>query len=225
VFVEERSRPAEAGTADDRPRERILSRGVETLSDRDLLAVVLGSGSATCDVFTLAGRVLAVLDRDNFESDPAELMRIAGMGPAKATLLAAAMELGRRVVAPRNYRIRRPGDAVPLLQHYADRPQEHFLTVTLNGAHEVTAIRVVSVGLVNRTLVHPREVFADAVTDRATAIICAHNHPSGNVTPSADDRLVTQSLQQAGEILGVRLIDHIIFSARGFYSFLDHGEL
>jgi DNA repair protein RadC len=76
-----------------------------------------------------------------------------------------------------------------------------------------------------KTLVHPREVFADAVTDRATAIICAHNHPSGNVTPSADDRLVTQSLQQAGEILGVRLIDHIIFSARGFYSFLDHGEL
>jgi DNA repair protein RadC len=93
------------------------------------------------------------------------------------------MELGRRVVAPRNYRIRQPGDAVPLLQHYADRPQEHFLTVTLNGAHEVTAIRVVSVGLVNRTLVHPREVFADAVTDRATAIICAHNHPSGNVHP------------------------------------------
>jgi DNA repair protein RadC len=225
VFVEERSRPAEAGPVEDRPRERILRRGVETLSDRDLLAVVLGSGSATCDVFTLAARVLSVLDRDNFMSDPEELMRIGGMGPAKATLLAAAMELGRRVVAPRNYRIRQPGDAVPLLQHYADRPQEHFLTVTLNGAHEVTAIRVVSVGLVNRTLVHPREVFADAVTDRATAIICAHNHPSGNVTPSADDRLVTQSLQQAGEILGVRLIDHIIFSARGFYSFLDHGEL
>lgn len=225
MFVEERSRPAEAGPVEDRPRERILRRGVETLSDRDLLAVVLGSGSATCDVFTLAARVLSVLDRDNFMSDPEELMRIGGMGPAKATLLAAAMELGRRVVAPRNYRIRQPGDAVPLLQHYADRPQEHFLTVTLNGAHEVTAIRVVSVGLVNRTLVHPREVFADAVTDRATAIICAHNHPSGNVTPSADDRLVTQSLQQAGEILGVRLIDHIIFSARGFYSFLDHGEL
>jgi DNA repair protein RadC len=163
VFVEERSRPAEAGPVEDRPRERILRRGVETLSDRDLLAVVLGSGSATCDVFTLAARVLSVLDRDNFMSDPEELMRIGGMGPAKATLLAAAMELGRRVVAPRNYRIRQPGDAVPLLQHYADRPQEHFLTVTLNGAHEVTAIRVVSVGLVNRTLVHPREVFADAV--------------------------------------------------------------
>ncbi|MFW5826585.1 MAG: RadC family protein [Alkalispirochaeta sp.] len=208
-----------------KPRERILTAGADTLSDRDLLAVVLGSGSSACDVFTLAGRVLAVLDRENYHSSPEALMKIGGMGPAKATQLAAALELGRRVMAPRNYRIRQPGDAVPLLQHYADRPQEHFITVTLNGAHEVERIRVVSIGLVNRTLVHPREVFAGALTDRATAIICAHNHPSGNVTPSDDDRLVTQSLTEAGEIIGIRLLDHIIFSPSGYYSFLDHGEV
>ncbi len=208
-----------------KPRERILSAGAGTLSDRELLAVVLGSGSASCDVFTLAGRVLSVLDRDNYASTPETLMRIGGMGPAKATQLAAALELGRRVMAPRSYRIREPGDAVPLLQHYADRPQEHFITVTLNGAHEVERIRVVSIGLVNRTLVHPREVFAGALTDRATAIICAHNHPSGNVHPSDDDQLVTRSLRDAGEIVGIRLLDHIIFSPTGYYSFLDHGQV
>lgn len=208
-----------------RPRERIMRQGVQSLSDRELLAVVLGSGTARRSVHSLARAVLEVLDRDNFTSSPAELMRISGLGPAKATQLSAVLELGRRIVAPRNYRIRQPADVVPLLQHYADRRQEHFITVTLNGAHEVSAIRVVSVGLVNRTLVHPREVYADAVTDRAAAIICAHNHPSGNVTPSADDRAVTRSLVEAGDVLGIRLLDHVVFSARGFYSFLDQGEL
>lgn len=224
MIVQEENRITEQ-TALPKPRERILAAGADTLSDHELLAVVLGSGSAACDVFTLAERALAVLDHDNYRSSPDTLMKIAGMGPAKATQLAAALELGRRVMAPRNYRIRRPGDAVPLLQHYADRPQEHFITVTLNGAHEVERIRVVSVGLVNRTLVHPREVFAGALTDRATAIICAHNHPSGNVTPSDDDRLVTRSLTNAGEIVGIRVLDHIIFSPTGYYSFLDHGEV
>ena len=225
VIVTERHTMPGTGHDDPRPRERILRAGADTLSDRDLLAVCLGSGSAACDVFTLAGRVLDVLDADGFASSPEALMRIAGMGPAKATQLAAVLELGRRIVAPRNYRVRQPADAVPLLQHYADRRQEHFITLSLNGAHEVNSVRVVSVGLVNRTLVHPREVFADALTDRATAIICAHNHPSGNVEPSGDDRLVTRTLVEAGDILGIRLLDHIIFSPAGFYSFLDHGEL
>ncbi|MEX2445307.1 MAG: DNA repair protein RadC [Alkalispirochaeta sp.] len=224
MIVQEENRIPGASTL-PRPRERILSAGADTLSDRELLAVLLGSGSASCDVFTLAGRVLSVLDRDNYGSPPESLMKISGMGPAKATQLAAALELGRRVMAPRSYRIRQPGDAVPLLQHYADRPQEHFITVTLNGAHEVERIRVISIGLVNRTLVHPREVFAGALTDRATAIICAHNHPSGNVTPSDDDRLVTRSLTDAGEVVGIRLLDHIIFSPGDYYSFRDQGAL
>lgn len=135
------------------PRERLLEDGPHVLSDQELLAVVLGSGHAGCNVNTLAGQVLRVLEEASFEIRPGDLMQVSGMGPAKATQLAAAIEFCRRVLAPRNYRIRQPSDAVPLLQHYADRKQEHFIAVSLNGAHEVHAVRICSVGLVNRTLV------------------------------------------------------------------------
>ncbi len=114
---------------------------------------------------------------------------------------------------------------IPVIRHYANRRQETFLSVSLNGAHEVIKIRVVSIGLVNRTLVHPREVFADPLADRAAAVICAHNHPSGNTDPSPDDREVTDILKKAGKILGIELLDHIIFSEAGFYSFLEKGEI
>ena len=137
----------------------------------------------------------------------------------------ATLELARRLLCPKQQRITFPADVIPLISHYSDRKQEHFLCLSLNGAHEVSAIRVVSVGLVNRTVVHPREVYADALMDRAAAVIVAHNHPSGNVEPSAEDRDVTARLKAAGETLGVRLLDHIIFSARGYYSFLEKEEV
>ena len=180
----------------------MLKKGPQSLSDTELLSVLLGSGTAGCNVFLLASHVLQNLEISNYEAQPKQLMQINGMGPAKATLLAAAIEFGRRIVAPEHYRIKEPKDAIPLLQHYADRQQEHFISMSLNGAHEVIGTYVVSVGLVNRTLVHPREVFASALTDRAASIIVAHNHPSGNVAPSEDDIAVTKSLVQAGSILG-----------------------
>lgn len=203
----------------------MIEDGPHVLSDQELLAVVLGSGHAGCNVFNLAGQVLRVLESSSFETTPRTLMQVNGMGPAKATQLSAAIEFCRRVLAPRNYRIRQPGDAVPLLQHYADRRQEHFIAISLNGAHEVNAVRIVSIGLVNRTLVHPREVFAEALKDRAAAIIVAHNHPSGSTEPSGEDRAVTETLVEAGDILGVKVLDHIVFSTRGYYSFREREEL
>lgn len=101
--------------------------------------------------------------------------------------------------------------------------QEHFLCISLNGGHEVIAVRTVSVGLVNKTQVHPREVFADPITDRASAIIVAHNHPAGSLEPSREDITVTQQLKSAGQTLGIQLLDHIIFNHRGYYSFLENG--
>jgi DNA repair protein RadC len=116
-------------------------------------------------------------------------------------------------------------DTLPLLERFADRNQEHFLTLSLNGAHEVIMVRTVSVGLVNRTMVHPREVFAGPLTDRASAIILAHNHPSGSVEPSAEDDEITTRLLSAGETLGIPVLDHVVFSRSGYYSYLEHDAL
>ena len=121
------------------------------------------------------------------------------MGPAKATLILAALEFARRRIRPEGLKISFPPDILPLIRHFADRKQEHFLCVSLNGANEVIQTRVVSVGLVNKTQVHPREVFADPITDRASAVIVAHNHPAGGTSPSQEDREVTQQLKSAGK--------------------------
>jgi len=107
----------------------------------------------------------------------------------------------------------------------ADRKQEHFLCISLNGANEVIATRTISVGLVNKTQVHPREVFADPITDRASAIIIAHNHPTGGLAPSKEDIEITMRLKKAGETLGIKLLDHIIFSHKGHYSFLENNDI
>ena len=146
------------------------------------------------------------------------------MGLAKAALICAALELGRRRLPSKRKQIIFPSDAYPLIRHFGTRQQEHFLCISLNGAHEVVSVNVVSIGLVNHTLVHPREVFADPLRERATAGIVAHNHPSGNLTPSSDDRNVTRRLKSAGELLGIPVLDHLIFSDVAFHSMLEEDE-
>lgn len=153
------------------------------------------------------------------------LQKIEGVGPAKATIVAAALEFARRRIRPEGFKINFPADVLPLIQHYADRKQEHFLCISLNGSNEVIAVRVISVGLVNKTQAHPREVFADAITDRASTVIVAHNHPSGGVNPSKEDVEITRQLKSAGEILGIKLLDHIIFNNKGYHSFLENDTL
>jgi DNA repair protein RadC len=209
----------------DRPREQMRARGPQALSDADLLSILIGSGTKNVDVFTLARRLLDVLDRTGLSPKIDELCQIEGIGPAKATKIAAALEFSRRRIRPRGIKISFPTDVFPLIRHIADRHQEHFLCVSLNGANEVIAVRTVSVGLVNRALVHPREVFADPITDRATSIIVAHNHPSGNLIPSADDLAVTRQLGEAGATLGIQMLDHIIFNQENYYSLLDKGHM
>mgnify|MGYP006308208905 CR=1 FL=1 len=208
-----------------RPRELLVSRGAEYLSDLQLLQVLLGSGTKGKGVHILAEEVLSVIDSVGGELNPSVLTVIPGLGKAKAAVLCAALEFSRRRLCPSRRKIRSPADILPVVGHYADRKQEHFLSVSLNGAHEVTAVHVVSVGLVNRTLVHPREVFAEALVERAAAVIAAHNHPSGNTEPSSEDLEITDRLKQSGEVLGVPLLDHVIFSSRGYYSFLENGRV
>jgi DNA repair protein RadC len=209
----------------ERPREKLQEKGAESLSDLELLAILVGKGTKNFDVLAVAERILQILDSSNERFELETLQQIEGIGLAKATLIAAALEFARRRIRPEGLRINSPTDVLPLILHLADRKQEHFICVSLNGANEVITHRVVSVGLLNKTQVHPREVFADPITDRAAAIIVAHNHPSGDLQPSQEDVEVTKRLRVSGETLGVKLLDHIIFSHRGYYSFLEHGEI
>jgi DNA repair protein RadC len=209
----------------ERPREKLRSKGAQALSDMELLAVLLGSGSRQYDVLALAAKLLQRLDQAGPAPNVDDLMAVHGVGSAKASLVVAGLEFARRRIRPRGFKIAFPPDAYPLIRHIADRSQEHFLCISLNGANEVIALRTVSVGLVNRALVHPREVFADPITDRAAAIIVAHNHPSGNLVPSQDDLAVTCQLKEAGTTLGIRLLDHIIFNHEKYYSLLENNQL
>ncbi len=205
----------------ERPREKLAARGVKALSDLELLAVILGRGSRGAPVMTLAQRALKVFDEGDRPLDLDALRRIPGMGPAKGAQLAAAMEFARRRIRPAGMKIRETADILPLVRHYADRKQEHFLCAALNGANELIALRLVTVGLVDESQAHPREVFADPITDRASSVIVAHNHPSGAPRPSEADRRVTRRLREAGAILGIHLLDHIIFTHDAHFSFAE----
>jgi len=123
------------------------------------------------------------------------------------------------------YAVRSPGDAFKALERYKNKRNEHFFVITLNGAHEVIAVRIVSIGLLNRTVVHPREVFIHAIRDNSAAVICVHNHPSGALTPSPEDLEITRRLRDAGELLGIAMLDHLIISKYGYYSMVESGHL
>lgn len=209
----------------DRPREKLQQKGAQALSDIELLAILLGSGNRHHDVMTLAAKLLQLMDRNGISSTVDDLTAVQGIGRAKASVIVAGLEFARRRIRPHGFKIAFPPDVYPLIRHIADRTQEHFLCVSLNGANEVITVRTVSVGLVNRALVHPREVFADPITDRASAVIVAHNHPSGNLSPSRDDIAVTHQLKAAGQTLGIRVLDHIIFNHDGYYSMLEKGHI
>jgi len=205
-------------------RERLLEHGAERLSDIDLLAVLLHTGIANKPVRKLAEEIICHIDTRKTKSIETALRSISGIGSAKLSAILAAFELGRRYYGVGGEKIRHPWDIVPFLMHYAIRKQEQFICASLNGAHEISAIRVVSVGTLTRTLVHPREVFADPLADRAAAVILAHNHPSGSLEPSDDDLALTKRLCEAGHLLGIEVLDHIIVSPNGEYlSFIEAG--
>jgi len=209
----------------DRPREKIRTRGAGCLSNQELIAAILGSGGPGNDVRSLSKEISGLVERPDtvcFE----ELSGISGVGPAKASQIIACLELGRRLFATDSSlkkKIAAPADILPLVAFLSGKKQEHFICITLSGAHEVLAVRTITVGLLNHSLVHPREVFADAITDRAAAIICVHNHPSGTLEPSSQDLAITRQLADAGTLLGIRLLDHLIIADSGWLSLKERG--
>ena len=210
---------------DERPREKMKTRGPTALSDKELLAILLNTGIQGKNVKTLAGDLLGLLDRNKDIPSVKEISRLPGIGPSKACAVAAMLEFGRRRYGSLSARIKQPSDIFTLIRHYADRKQERFISLSLNGAHEVLAVRIVTIGLVNKTIVHPREVFADLIQDRAAAFCVAHNHPSGQLEGSQEDEEITARLQSAARILGLHFVDHIVFSETAWWSFRENGRL
>ena len=215
----------------DRPRERLEALGSEALSDAELVALLLRTGSPGASALSLSAELLVrhgglqglarAADRD--------LRAATGVGPAKSGALAAAVEIGRRLAARRlraGLAIRGPADVYrhfhPTLRHVA---HERFLVVLLDGRHRVLRQELVSQGTLTASLVHPREVFRPALREAAAALILVHNHPSGDPTPSREDREVTARLRRAGEILGIPVLDHVVVAERGYCSLREDGGL
>ena len=204
---------------DLRPREKLQARGVAALSDYELLMAIIGSGNAQADVTKIARDVCKILREKGSDLAYEDLLKIKGLGAAKATQIMAGFELWRRQFEVGERPIIDSAEkAVELLSDIRDKKQEYFVSLTLDGANRLIAKRVISIGTLTASLVHPREVFAEAITDRAASIIVAHNHPSGNLEPSAADKEVTERLNRAGEILGIEVLDHLILGGEGFRS-------
>ena len=210
---------------EERPREKLFNNGPCALSDIELLAIILNTGIRGKNVKMLANELLEILDQYNGIPSIKELAAIPGLGLSKASAVAAMLEFGRRRYGSLSVRIKHPEDIFTLVRHYADRKQERFISLSLNGAYEVIAVRVVTIGLVNRTIVHPREVFADLIQDRAAAFCVAHNHPSGQLNCSTEDEEATARLESAAAILGIKFLDHLIFSETAWWSFKQNGKL
>ena len=206
-------------------REKALEHGFSYLFDEELIMLILGSGARGLPVEYMAERIAEVLDDCDFEDAVENLLRVKGVGQGKALAVAAALELGRRRSNHLRAPIKSPCDIVPFLKNYAVSEREHFLLVTLNGGHEILQIHVITVGTLNRTLIHPREVFTTAMRDNAAAIIVSHNHPSGNCQPSEEDIAITETLEKVSVIMGIELLDHVIVSRETFFSFLEHKML
>ena len=206
-------------------RELTLLNGISYPDDEELIMLILGKGTKNNPIESLAEKVTKAINSSNDEELIPNLKKIEGMGESRALIIAAALELGRRRRGILRSSINAPKDVIPFLQHYTLMPTEHFITVTVNGAKEILSTRVVSVGTINKALIHPREVFANAVSEYASGIICCHNHPCGQCYPSNADIDSTKVLQKAAKILGIVFMDHIIITKEDYFSFLEHGML
>jgi DNA repair protein RadC len=206
-----------------RPREKLQERGASALTDEELVAAILGMGTAGIDVRTMARQVAGLIREHKEKLTLAHLLDVPGMGLAKAAQILSAFELARRHLLKDTVKITVAKDVLPLVADIAGKPQEHFVCISLNGASEVIEKRVVSMGLLDQTPVHPREVFADVIADRAAAVIFVHNHPNGDPQPSEADRRTHDRLTEAAKILGLRVLDHVIVTKKGYYSFQESG--
>lgn len=216
---------------DDRPRERLKRQGAESLSNQELIAILLRTGTKKESVLHLSNRILTHFEQlhELKNATIEEITAIKGIGEAKAIQLLASIELGKRLHKQRTderYTIRSPKDAANyLMPDMSSLLQENFVTLFLNVKNQIIHQQTIFIGSLNASIVHPREVFREAVKRSAASIICAHNHPSGNPAPSPEDIDVTKRLQEAGLIMGIELLDHVIIGDHQFISLKEKGYM
>ena len=211
----------------DRPRERLMRLGPEALSSAELLAIIMRTGARGDSVLMTSQKLLSELGnlQSIAQASVAEICRVRGIGEAKAIEIKAALELGKRLYDP-DYGLDGPGKPVQtpeeayksMQSKLSGKKKEHFYVLCLNTRGRVNDTRQVSIGNLDSSLVHPREVFKDAISTLASTVILVHNHPSGDLEPSAEDINLTKRLVEAGELLGIPVIDHIIVSDKGYIS-------
>lgn len=222
-------RPINVWREDERPREKLIEKGAHTLSDSELLAILLGGGTVGRSAVDLARDLLSNDNSINklAKMSPGDYQKIKGIGMAKAAVLAAAFELNKRVaVSPflKNEIFKSPEDVVHYyIPRLRDETVEKFRLILLSTSNRILSERIISSGILNSSLVHPREVFKTAISENAASIILLHNHPSGNAEPSHEDRAVTKQIVSAGEVIGIKVLDHIIIAGNNYYSFAGEG--
>ncbi|WP_117170441.1 RadC family protein [Paraliobacillus sediminis] len=213
----------------DRPRERLIELGASHVSNQELLAILLGTGTREESVQDLAQRVLMHFEGINLlrESTFEELTAIKGIGMVKAVLILASIELGKRMnqLKPQErYVIRSPEDGANfVMEEMRLLNQEHFVCLFLNTKNQIIHRQTVFIGSLNASIVHPREVYREAVKRSAASIICVHNHPSGDPSPSQEDIQVTKRLAECGKMIGIELLDHLVIGDQKFVSLKEKG--
>jgi DNA repair protein RadC len=214
---------------EERPRERLARQGPAALSSRELLASIIGSGSRGASALDLASALLDDGLHGLAARSLGELEQVHGLGRAKAARVLAALELGARLASEAGREpaaLESPAAAARyLLPRYAARPVETFGLLALDARHRLKREAVISVGCLTASLVHPREVFQEAVVARAAALVLFHNHPSGDPEPSAEDLALTRRLAAAGSLMGIEVLDHLVLGAGRYVSLKDRGHL
>jgi len=216
----------------ERPRERLLKHGVEALSAQEILALILGRGIKDESVIVTAQKLLSTFGnlKNIAAASMEELTKIKGIGPAKAAQIKAAFELSKRVEdssdKDRKTTVKSPEDAIKSVKNQLKgKKKEHFLVLSLDTRNHLINIQTISIGSLDSSIVHPREVFKEAISSTAASVIFVHNHPSGDPTPSEDDIKLTKRLVEAGEILGIEVLDHIIICDKDYISMKSRNLL
>ena len=206
-----------------KPREKILKYGPEKLESWELVATILGSGIQWLDVFQLSKKANKVIEEQAGSITIEDLEKIKWIGKVKAIQIISAFELAKRHFIDDNIIIESIWDVLGQVSEYRNKRQEYLICITLDGACRLINKRIITIWLLNQSLVHPREVFADAIEDRAHSIILVHNHPSGTNKPSNEDIYVTKRLREVSELVWIQLRDHIIITKNDYYSFKENS--